>query len=98
MSRSHRRFPLSCFVGGESQAEWKRSYNRLLRRISRQRAATGWGEDDLLFPTLDGIADPWDSPRDGSGHYAPFHPDDDWWSRDARVPARFAHYKATRMK
>ena len=98
MSRSHRRFPLFCFVGGVSQAEWKRTYNRYLRRSVRHLVSQHWDDDDLVLPILDEVANPWDSPRDGSGSYSPFHPDDDWWSRDPTVPAYFAHYKVTRMK
>ena len=98
MSRSHRRFPFSYFVGGDSQADWKRSYNRSLRRGVSQSVDAHWDDEDLVLPILDEVANPWSSPRDGSGRYSPFHAGDDCWTRDPRVPARFAHYKATMMK
>jgi len=63
MSRSYRRFPFSCFVGGASQADWKRSYNRSLRRGVRRLLADQGEEDGLVLPILDEVADPWDSPR-----------------------------------
>jgi hypothetical protein len=98
MSRSHRRYPFSYFVGGESQAEWKRSYNRYLRRSVKYLVALRGDDDDLILPILDEVANPWSSPRDGSGRYAPFRLGEYRWTRDVQVPARFAHYKATLMK
>ena len=98
MSRSHRRFPFFCFVRGSTHAAWKRSYNRHLRRSVKKLVTRRGDEDDLVLPILDEVANPWSSPRDGSGTYTPFHHGDDWWTRDAQVPARFAHYKVTLMK
>lgn len=100
MSRSHRRFPFSYYVGGSSQAEWKTSYHRCLRRAVRQRLVRDAEDEDLLLPTLDEVADPWDSPRDGTGHYRPFQPNDGWWfnPQQPAIPARFAHYKLALMK
>ena len=55
-------------------------------------------DDDLVLPILDEVANPWTSPRDGSGTFTPFDPGNDWWTSDTQVPARFAHYKVTLMK
>lgn len=99
MSRSHRHFPLFSFVVGGSQAEWKRSYNRVLRRCVRQRLAARWHDEDLVMPTIDEMADPWGSPCDDIGHYTPFRSGRGWWGWNSPgVPERFAHYKAVFMK
>jgi hypothetical protein len=98
MSRSQRHCPFLFYLGGDSQAEWKRSYNRRLRRAVRQILSCRPDEDDLVLPLVDDVANPYDSPRDGTGYRTPFRVDDVRWSSDPDVPPRLAHFKRTLMK
>ena len=98
MSRSHRKFPIFHFVGADSQASWKRSYNRTLRRKEEQCLAIFWEDEDLIFLTLDQVADPWLSPRDGSGRYTPFRTSDHWWTNPNNENLHFSYFRAVLMK
>ncbi len=92
MSRSYRRFSVDRICGGESEKDWKRSINRVLRHSVRARLTHSWCDEDLILPILDDVGNEWSSPSDGTKRYRPY---------DAKAAARmtiFEHYKATRMK
>lgn len=97
MSRSHRKYPFFHFVGPDSQATWKRSYHRTFRRGAKQHLLISWEDEDLVFPTIDEVADPWLSPQDGTGRYTPFRPGYQWWTKQDEDP-RFSHFRAALMK
>lgn len=99
MSRSHRHFPYFYVVGPSSQAAWKRSYNRTIRRVARHRLVLWWDDADMHLPDRIERANPWSSPRDGTGFYCPLHPCGKRSWRLSTMPlTAFAHFKATRMK
>ncbi len=89
MSRSYRRFPVGRICGGESEKDWKRSINRVLRRTGRARLACSWHDDDLVLPVMDEVGNEWVSPSDGTKRF---------WPYDATRMTRFEHFKASRMK
>lgn len=68
MSRSRSKRPFGAWCGGNSQKEWKRHANRRLRRIVRMRVA----DPDAVLPIMDEVANPYDSPQDGTRRYRPF--------------------------
>lgn len=99
MSRSHRKSPYFYVVGPRSQSRWKRSYNRTIRRVTRYRLDLGWDDIDLHLPDRTERANPWSSPRDATGFYAPLLPcGKRAWNPRGASPTPFAHFKATRMK
>ncbi|MEE9581185.1 MAG: hypothetical protein V3V74_07715 [Nitrosomonadaceae bacterium] len=67
MSRSRKKQPFNNFCGGDSQGEWKRVYNRRLRRCNKTQLLVN-GEDAIYF-TEDEKGNQWDSPYDGSKRY-----------------------------
>jgi len=67
MSRSRKKKPYANMCGGETQSEWKRIYNRRLRRCNTQQL-TVYGEDAIYF-TVDQKGNQWDSPYDGTKRY-----------------------------
>lgn len=99
MSRSSRRFPLLCVVGGHTSLhDWRRSYNRALRRRVRQLLRHQWQEENMVLPTIGEVGNPYDGPRDGTGTYDPFRSSGPW-SRDGGVyVSRHVHYKTVFMK
>ena len=67
MSRSRKKNPYAPMCGGSSQAEWKRIYNRRLRRCNTQLLQAQ--DDDTEYYTVDQKGNPYDSPYDGTkGH------------------------------
>lgn len=67
MSRSKKKSPFNNWCGGDSQGEWKRIYNRRLRRCNKTQLLVN-GEDAIYF-TEDEKGNQWDSPYDGSKSY-----------------------------
>ena len=67
MSRSRKKQPYAPFCGGGSQGEWKRIYNRRLRRGNSQLLHVHGEEAE--FYTLDEKGNQYDGPYDGSKGY-----------------------------
>ena len=69
MSRSRRRTPITGWSMAPSEKDDKRRYNRILRRLNRERLAA-FGENRVLLDKRE-ILGRWQMRKDGKMHFDP---------------------------
>ena len=83
MSRSCKKHPFSYTTCFQTKKPWKRSYNRLWRRTTKSNLNHNFENEDILFYTIDEVADVWSGPADGVARYTPY--DENAWWYDSKV-------------
>jgi hypothetical protein len=91
MSRSCKKHCYSYMVCFQTKGPWKRDYNRLWRRLSKANLNKNYENEDIIFYTIDEIADVWSGPADGVARYNPYR-QTDWWK------SKFEWYRSVMMK
>lgn len=65
MSRSFRKSPCKSYTNAGSCKAWKRSVNKTLRSKIKVLLKTCQNFDNVIYPFLDEVGNPYNSPKDG---------------------------------
>ncbi len=65
MSRNRRKHPFHGWTVATSEKKEKQAYNRVLRRITKQKLKAGDTQDNEILPCKKDVSDPWDMEKDG---------------------------------